>query len=226
MSCALSLPRAVGRGALVIGSASALTACAGDDGGSSATDSSGGTSTGASATSGSGSDTSGGSGSGSSGGGTSGSSGGSGSGTSGSSGGSGSSTGETTGGVTCDLVPVACAQVEAYGDYVDCGEVDPWDSTLAEWEAARSCALENAAAMKAFKVIVWVQGIDSDVGYAYVGLTAESFEVVELFYDSFGPTLTSRPCAALVATPGCTVSVGDACLGCESDAEPATVCGG
>ena len=131
----------------------------------------------------------------------------------------------TTGGLECELVAQAEAAVAPYGAFVECGEVDPWHDGADAWVAVHQCAIESAAAMKAFKAIAWVQGIDSQVGYAYVGQAFESFALAELFYDSWGPKVTQRPCSSLTATPGCTVAPGEICLRCGGDAAAATLCG-
>ena len=52
------------------------------------------------------------------------------------------------------------------------------------WEAARDCALKAASEQRAFKLVTWLQGIDSQVGQAFVGLTGESYAVATFYFDS------------------------------------------
>lgn len=138
----------------------------------------------------------------------------------------------TTGGVACALEDQACAAVEAYGAYEDCGAVDPWNDLAPAWQAARDCALKAASEQRAFKLITWLQGFDSQVGQAYVGLTAESFAISMFHFDSdpcggggCGPVLSQGYCAALVEIPDCVVEPGGPCLACEGQGEPVQVCG-
>ncbi|MCB9704767.1 MAG: hypothetical protein H6711_23030 [Myxococcales bacterium] len=214
--------RALGSSLLLLLLHAPLGGCAGDDGTGSASASTG-SSSGDSASSTSTS----GSGSGSSGSGSSGSASASGSGSSGDASTSDGSTSDTstTGGPLCELVDLACSTVEQYGTYDDCGEVNPWDHTAAEWTAVQECALKAAMEQRGFKAITWVMGIDSDVGYAYVGLSAESYAVAEIYYDSYNPTGSIRYCDALEVTPGCVIAPGEACLTCAGAGDAELLCG-
>ena len=138
----------------------------------------------------------------------------------------------TTGEVACALEEQACAAVEALGKYEDCGVVDPWNDLTPAWQAARDCALKAASEQRAFKLITWLQGFDSKVGQAYVGLTAESYAISMFHYDSdpcggggCGPVAAQGYCDALVAVPDCVVEPGGPCLSCEGQGEAVQICG-
>jgi hypothetical protein len=140
--------------------------------------------------------------------------------------------GGTTGGLVCTLEAQACAAVEALGDYEDCGAVDPWDDLLPAWEAARDCALKAASEQRAFKLVTWLQGIDSQVGQAFVGLPAESYAVATFYFDSdpcggggCGPQVSQASCESLAALADCVVEPGWACLTCAGQGMVDEVCG-
>lgn len=138
----------------------------------------------------------------------------------------------TTGEVACGLVEQACAAVEAYGAYDDCGVVDPWNDLAPAWQAARDCALKAASEQRAFKLVTWLQGFDSQVGQAYVGLPAESFAISMFHFDSdpcggggCGPVASQSSCETLVAVADCVVEPGGPCLACVGQTEPQPICG-
>lgn len=131
----------------------------------------------------------------------------------------------TTGAGLCDLVELTCAAAELLGPVLDCGIVDPWNNTIGEWQAAVDCALNAATAQQPFKLIVWLQGIDSDVGTGYFGVAAESYQPGTIFYDSYPPaSAVERSCSALVATPNCEVAQGAPCITCEGASEGVDRC--
>lgn len=139
---------------------------------------------------------------------------------------------ETTGDVACGLVEQACAAVEAFGAYDDCGVVDPWNDLAPAWQAARDCALKAASEQRAFKLVTWLQGFDSQVGQAYVGLPAESFALSMFHFDSdpcggggCGPVASQSYCDTLVAVADCVVEPGGPCLGCMGQTELLPICG-
>ena len=138
----------------------------------------------------------------------------------------------TTGEVACGLGEQACAAVEVYGAYDDCGVVDPWNDLAPAWQAARDCALKAASEQRAFKLVTWLQGFDSQVGQAYVGLPAESFAISMFHFDSdpcggggCGPVASQSHCDTLVAVADCVVEPGGPCLGCVGQTEPLQICG-
>lgn len=131
----------------------------------------------------------------------------------------------TTGGLVCDLVLLTCEIAEVNGMYEDCGTVDPWNHTAEQWQVARDCALAAVAEQRAFKLITWLQGIDSDVGVGYTAIVGESYSVHTIFYDSFEPaSALLRSCATLSATPDCTVAPGEACLDCDDASDGEQLC--
>lgn len=140
--------------------------------------------------------------------------------------------GTTGSGAACGLVEQACAAVEALGEYEDCGVVDPWNDLAPAWQAARDCAIKAASEQRAFKLVTWLKGFDSQVGQAYVGLTAESYSIVMFHFDSdpcggggCGPVASQGSCSALVAVPACVVEPGGPCLACTDQSEPVQICG-
>ena len=146
----------------------------------------------------------------------------------------GSSSGEssgTTGELVCTLAEQACAAAGQLGSFIDCGVVTP-DDAVEAWQAAHDCALAAAGGQMAFKLIVGLQGIDSDVGEAYVGVTARSYALSKFFFDSdpcggggCGPVVSVANCTGLTATMECTVEVGNVCLSCDGAGEATQVCG-
>lgn len=156
-------------------------------------------------------------------------------GTSGGSSGAGSTSDEasgTTGAPVCSLEHEACALAGSLGDFVDCGSVDPWNDAVEAWQAAHDCALTAASGQRPFKLITILQGIDSDVGVAYVGVAARSYALSELFFDGdpcggggCGPVVSQASCTGLVATMDCGVAPGEVCLSCEGQGTAGQVCG-
>ncbi|PCC71941.1 hypothetical protein SAMN02745121_03291 [Nannocystis exedens] len=140
--------------------------------------------------------------------------------------GPGTTTDTTTGVFVCDLVQITTEQAHELGGVVeDCGVVDPWNNSAAEWQAARDCALAAAGAQQQFQLVTWRQGIDSSIGRGYTGVAARSFALAEIHFDSLGsPIAFSQPCAGLVAVDGCTVAPGEACLACAEPGVAVTVC--
>ncbi len=131
----------------------------------------------------------------------------------------------STGGVECTLEAVACQIAEA-GPFLDCGVVGP-ETNAEKWQTARECALEATANQQAFKLITWLQGIDSNVGYAYVGIEGESYGIIRYFYDSYPPAyVNSSSCTSLSADAACIDTVAEVCLSCEDVGPSTMICGG
>ena len=138
----------------------------------------------------------------------------------------------TTGEAVCSLEHEACALAGQLGAFEDCGVVDPWNDAVEAWQAAQACALAAASGEEPFKLITILQGIDSDVGQAYVGQAARSYAISSLFFDGdpcggggCGPVVSVASCAGLTAVPGCTVEPGNVCLSCDGQGMGAQVCG-
>ncbi len=149
-----------------------------------------------------------------------------------SSGGGSSGGGSSTGALVCDLEAAACELAETNGAYEDCGTVDPTDDDAAAWQAAHDCAITAAKEQRAFKVIFWLQGIDSQVGLAYASILGESYGITQFWFDSdpcggggCGPVISAASCEGLVATADCTVEPGNPCLTCATQGPSAQVCG-
>lgn len=126
----------------------------------------------------------------------------------------------------CDLEAVSCAAAEAGGPFIDCGVVDFYSSPTEAWEAASACALAASDAEKAFKLITWVESLDSETGYAYVGFEGETYGIIRYYYDSYPPErLSSYGCGPLALKPGCTVEPGADCLLCTDTTPQSQICG-
>lgn len=134
--------------------------------------------------------------------------------------------GATTGALACDLVELTCDAAAVMGPVKDCGVVDPWNNTTADWQAAVDCALAAASAQQGFKLIVWLPGIDSQVGTGYYGVAAESYMVAAISYDSYPPaSAVQMNCASLSQIAGCEVDVASACLSCDRPIGMTQLCG-
>lgn len=132
----------------------------------------------------------------------------------------------TTDGLVCDLVEITTERAHALGgDVLDCGVVDPWNNTVEEWQTAHDCASAAIAAEQQFQLVVWLQGIDSDVGRGYVGVAARSYMIEEIWFDTLGVPITSKAnCTALVPIDGCYDFLGSPCFGCEGLSDGETLC--
>ena len=138
----------------------------------------------------------------------------------------------TTGEAVCSIEHEACELAGSLGEFTDCGVVNPWDDAVELWQAAHDCALGAATAQKPFKLIAILQGIDSDVAEAYVGVAARSYALSRFFFDGdpcggggCGPVVSAGSCAGLVATMDCVVEPGNVCLSCEGAGMSEQVCG-
>ena len=138
----------------------------------------------------------------------------------------------TTGEAVCSIEHEACELAGSLGEFTDCGVVNPWDDAVELWQAAHDCALAAATAQQPFKLITILQGIDSDVAEAYVGVAARSYALSRFFFDGdpcggggCGPVVSAGSCAGLVATMDCVVEPGNVCLSCEGAGTSAQVCG-
>ncbi|WAS95116.1 hypothetical protein [Nannocystis punicea] len=132
----------------------------------------------------------------------------------------------TTDGLVCDLVEITTERAHALGgEVLDCGIVDPWNNTIEEWETAHDCASKAAAAEQPFQLVVWLQGIDSDVGRGYIGVAARSYTIEEIWYDSIGVPITSKAdCTSLAMIDGCLDFLGSPCFSCEGLSNGETLC--
>ncbi|MFY0535836.1 hypothetical protein [Nannocystis pusilla] len=132
----------------------------------------------------------------------------------------------TTGGLVCDLVEITTERAHAHGgDVLDCGIVDPWNSTVEEWQTAHDCASAAIAAEQQFQLVVWLQGIDSDVGRGYIGVAAPTYTIEEIWYDTLGVPITSKAdCTALAPIDGCHDFLGSPCFSCEGLSNGETLC--
>lgn len=146
----------------------------------------------------------------------------------------GTTTGDdTTGGELCEIGPAACEFAAQLGDdFVDCGEVNPWDDDVAAWQAAHDCAIKAAAEQRAFCLVTVLQGFDSNVARAYAAQQARSYALTTFSYDSdpcggggCGPELRQASCDALTAIDGCQIEPGEACLSCDGQTESLKICG-
>ncbi|PCC72009.1 hypothetical protein SAMN02745121_08261 [Nannocystis exedens] len=132
----------------------------------------------------------------------------------------------TTDGLVCDLVEITTEQAHAYGgDVLDCGIVDPWNNTVEEWQTAHTCALDAIAAEQQFQLVVWLQGIDSDVGRGYIGVAAREYTIEEIWFDTLGVPITSKAdCTSLAPIDGCYDFLGSPCFSCEGLSNGETLC--
>lgn len=132
----------------------------------------------------------------------------------------------TTGGLVCDLVEITTERAHAHGgDVLDCGIVDPWNSTAQEWQTAHDCASAAIAAEQQFQLVVWLQGIDSDVGRGYIGVAAPTYTIEEIWFDTLGVPITSKAdCTALAPVDGCYDFLGSPCFSCEGLSNGETLC--
>lgn len=138
----------------------------------------------------------------------------------------------TTAAPLCSLEQAATDLAASNGEFEDCGTVTPWDDDTAAWQAAHDCAIAATKEQRAFKVITWLQGIDSDVGEAYASILGRSYGVTRFHFDSdpcggggCGPVLSASTCDGLIPVANCTVEPGNACLTCVDAGEFAQVCG-
>ena len=138
----------------------------------------------------------------------------------------------STGAPVCSLEQTACDVAETNGEFEDCGFVTPWDHDTAAWQAAHDCTVKAVDEERAFKVIIQLQGFDSEIVLAYVSIVGRSYGLNRYSYDSdpcggrgCGPVLDAAGCEAIVATPGCTVEPGEACLTCVDPGESSRICG-
>ncbi|MFZ6182209.1 hypothetical protein [Nannocystis pusilla] len=132
----------------------------------------------------------------------------------------------TTGGLVCDLVEITTERAHAHGgDVLDCGVVDPWNSTAQEWQTAHDCASAAIAGEQQFQLVVWLQGIDSDVGRGYIGVAAPTYTIEEIWFDTLGVPITSKAdCTALAPVDGCYDFLGSPCFSCEGLSNGETLC--
>lgn len=143
--------------------------------------------------------------------------------------GSGDAESSDTSVAVCEIVESACELADqSKTPPIDCGDITTGDP-LDAWQAAHDCALAAATTDDAFKVIVDMQGIDSLPRRAFVGMEGRAYQLMQLDQDSGGivpgPTpVNYRYCDEVVATPGCTPSVGDICLTCMGNLDGDVLC--
>ena len=140
--------------------------------------------------------------------------------------------GSSTGAPVCELDAAACELAATNGEFEDCGTVDPWDDDAAAWQAAHDCAVKAATEQRAFKVIFWLQGIDSEVGLAYASILGETYGITQFWFDGdpcggggCGPVINAGSCEGLVATANCAVEPGNPCLTCTNQGPSSQLCG-
>jgi hypothetical protein len=146
---------------------------------------------------------------------------------------SGGGSGSTTDGLECTLMDQACAAAEQGGLFEDCGLV-LLDDPVEAWQTAQDCALTAIAEQRGFKLITQLQGIDSEVAAAFVGVAQEEYLVEVFFFDGdpcggggCGPKITRTICGeSVIATQGCVVEPGTICLTCEAAGDSLDVCEG
>jgi hypothetical protein len=113
---------------------------------------------------------------------------------------------------------------------VDCGNLPRLADTAARATADR-CVLDAQSAQRPFKLIVWMQGTDSNIAYAYVSPGAGA-KVSVLQYDSAfsqfsatgGGSIGVQTCSSLRAVTDCQASASTFCLECVDESEFSKVC--
>jgi len=108
---------------------------------------------------------------------------------------------------------------------VDCGNLPRLADSTAR-AAADRCVLDAQSTQRPFKLIVWMQGIDSYIAYGYISPGAGG-KVSILDYDSFGSTggsIGMRTCSSLRAVASCQASASTFCLECVDESELSKVC--
>lgn len=126
----------------------------------------------------------------------------------------------------CALEPFVCNFVGGSinpGDIIDCGVVTLQDSAQ-DYIAARDCVLEASANLQVYKMFAQVQGIDSDVWWAYGSFAGDSYQETIYFYDegklAGGEFIWAQTCTP-EPTPDCEPGPTDsaACLSCDTPSE-------
>jgi hypothetical protein len=122
--------------------------------------------------------------------------------------GTGSGVGDPT---TCKLEDVLAADIDGMPVRI-CGKLGV-DATSADLTAAKNCVLGAVEALEPFEVQWDIQGIDSRVARAYVGLQGEgaSLEITSYSYDGDPgggggegrPSTSVSRCGVLRAKAGC-----------------------
>jgi hypothetical protein len=111
---------------------------------------------------------------------------------------------------------------------VDCGNLPRLADSTAR-AAADRCVLDAQSTQRPFKLIVWMQGIDSYIAYAYISPGAGG-RVSILDYDSFsspsGGSIGMQTCFSLRAVVSCQASASTLCLECVDKSEISNVCQG
>jgi len=136
---------------------------------------------------------------------------------------------EQDGGAESEAVCSIDAQVtlRAFGEkVVDCGNLPRLADPTAR-AAADRCVLDAQSTQRPFKLIVWMQGIDSHVAYAYISPGAGG-KVARLEYDGFAPTgagsVGMQTCSSLRAVAGCQASATTVCLECVDESAFSAAC--
>ena len=146
---------------------------------------------------------------------------------------SGGGSGSTTDGLECSLEDQACALAATDPEAIDCGVLD-LDAAADVWQAGHDCALQAATMGKSFKLITFLQGIDSEVAQAYCGFAGEEYVVEVFFFDSdpcgggdCGPKIVRAVCGgSLIESEGCVVAPSEVCLTCDAQGDVLEVCEG
>lgn len=132
------------------------------------------------------------------------------------------STGTTGGGDPCDVLE---ASIDAWVEpskvpAVDCGSPGP-DDDLFAWQTLHDCS--TIQAMGSGLRASWTLADGADP--FEFGVAARVGGVYELAWFQRSTTaLVQYSCTAIVATPECTVAVGEPCLTCEGQVEVEVIC--
>ncbi|MDB4976816.1 MAG: hypothetical protein JWN48_5157 [Myxococcaceae bacterium] len=113
---------------------------------------------------------------------------------------------------------------------VDCGNL-PVSASDVQREQAHRCLREAASAGRPFRLIEWLQGVDSQTAYGFTSGGAGS-RIMLFEYDSLfsafsstgGAAIGAATCSAVVAVPGCQASSLATCLDCLDASAPVEVC--
>lgn len=130
----------------------------------------------------------------------------------------------TTGGDPCDVIDAAIDAWVAGSEMpaVDCGSPGPDDDPFA-WQTVHDCSSIQASNQSGLRA-TWTlaDGIEP-FQYGVAGRVGRVYELTWLERSS--DAVVAYACTNLVATPDCTVDVGEPCLTCEGQTELEVICG-
>lgn len=131
-----------------------------------------------------------------------------------------------TTGTTGDTCSTLAEELDAWVDpsktpALDCGDLGPADDATA-WQTAHDCMLIQLAgsAVRA----TWTPPDGADPHQYGVGARVGVAYELAWFEASGTSTLVRHECTQIVATPDCTVDVGEMCLTCEGQTEAEILC--